>query len=99
MRYLILAAVCLFVVGCWATTKTDERKAPIGEAMDNAVTAFQEGSAQAPVLPGVPTWILGIVFGGTAAVSAFVTTLVNRKRQLDAKTVQVPAPAIPRGAT
>jgi len=73
VRYLILAAVCLFVVGCWAFEKTDERPTPISEALGDAAVAFEQGVKQAPPIPGPSGWILGLLFGGTAAVAAFVT--------------------------
>ena len=96
VRYLILAAVCLFVVGCWAFEKTDERPTPISEALGDAAVAFEQGVKQAPPIPGPSGWILGLLFGGTAAVAAFVTKLVSRKKDLDAK---APEPAPSGGAT
>jgi len=80
-RLLAIVAIVFLCAGCWMFEKTDDRPAPIVDAATQAVEAFSEAGDSTPLVSPIG----GIIVGGVAAISAFISTLVNRRKELGKK--------------
>ena len=98
MNRIALLLLLLFVsTGCWLFERTDDRPAPIVEASYAAAVAAQEAAQDAIIIPGIPNWIPAAGVGAVSGIAAFISVLVRRKQELDAKAKGATVPASPDG--